>query len=54
MMIAFNLYGDYTKWKRLRNMNPGINPHSLAAGQVINTKCLKEFSWVPNGNPLSD
>ena len=52
MMIAFNLYGDYTKWKRLRNMNPGINPHSLAAGQVIKYEVPEEeFSWVPNGNP---
>jgi len=52
MLIAFNLYGDYTKWKRLRNINPGINANNLSAGQVIKYEVPEEeFVWSPNGKP---
>jgi len=52
MLIAFNLYGDYDMWKRIRNLNPGINPNNLKAGQVIKfEQPEKKFVWAPNGSP---
>jgi nucleoid-associated protein YgaU len=52
MLIAFNLYGDYSKWKDLRNMNPGLSSSSLSSGQVIKYQAPnKEFTWSPAGKP---
>ena len=52
MLLAFHKYGDYTKWKLLRDLNPGINPHSLKAGQVLKYRVPEnEFNWMPNGTP---
>lgn len=51
MQIAFNLYGDYKKWKEIAGMNSGINVESLKAGTALNYCTGSELSWKPNGNP---
>lgn len=50
MLIAFKIYGDYTKWRSIANMNPGSS--SLAVGSVIKfQKPARRFSWDPEGLP---
>lgn len=51
MQIAFNLYGDYKKWKEIANMNSGINVESLKQGASLSYCSGFELSWKPNGNP---
>ena len=52
MLIAFRTYGDYSMWKNIRNMNPGINPHSLVEGQKLKYQVPEEeFDWAPAGKP---
>jgi nucleoid-associated protein YgaU len=51
MMVAFKVYGDYRKWKEIRDMN-GLSPRSLSEGTVIQyKKPVREFSWNPEGLP---
>lgn len=50
MLIAFKIYGDYTKWRSIANLNPGSS--SLAVGSVIKfQKPKRRFSWDPEGLP---
>lgn len=50
MLIAFKMYGDYTKWRSIANLNPGSN--SLKVGSVIKfQKPAQRFSWNPEGLP---
>lgn len=52
MMVAFHLYGDYEKWKDLKQWNPSISGHSISEGQVLQYEAPAEkFSWNPNGLP---
>jgi nucleoid-associated protein YgaU len=52
MLIAFNIYGDYGKWKDLLALNPGLAPNSLQAGKVIKyVQPAAKFVWNPQGNP---
>ncbi len=53
MMIAFKLYGDYSKWRDLASRNAG----AMKNGVVMAGKKLKyalpsqTFEWNPQGNP---
>lgn len=50
MLIAFKMYGDYTKWRSIANLNPGSG--SLKVGSVIRfEKPARRFSWNPEGLP---
>lgn len=53
MMIAFKLYGDYSKWRRLAKMNKKhIKNGIVMAGRTIRyRKPSLEFNWQPQGNP---
>lgn len=54
MLIAFKLYGDYSKWKELRDLNKGKLKRGmlLKAGDEIDYMTDgTEFVWSPNGNP---
>ena len=54
MLIAFNLYGDYTKWRYLMELNPGLrsNGRGLMAGQTVKyNPPVKKFVWNPDGLP---
>lgn len=51
MMIAFQIYGDYEKWRVLQQQNPhlGVN---IKEGDVINYEApANAFNWQPSGNP---
>jgi len=51
MLIAFKLYGDYTKWKDLEQMNQ-VNQTGLIVGKTIKYAVpAQAFSWQPSGNP---
>lgn len=51
MMVAFNIYGDYRKWKDLAQMN-GIEGEMVAEGANIRyQKPMTEFVWNPEGLP---
>jgi len=51
MLIAFKLYGDYTKWKDLEQMNQ-VNRSGLIVGKTIRYAVpAQAFSWQPSGNP---
>ncbi len=53
MLIAFNLYGDYEQWRKIKELNPEVSPYkSLQAGQVIKVvEPTEKFVWAPSGNP---
>lgn len=54
MLIAFKLYGDYNRWRELRDMNQGTvnNSEMIYEGTKLayNTSG-SGFSWTPAGNP---
>ena len=50
MLVAFKIYGDYTKWRSIANLNPGSS--RLSVGTVIKfQKPKRKFSWDPEGLP---
>ena len=52
MLIAFKLYGDYSMWKKVLDMNPGLNPKNIKSGSVLKYNAPAEkFVWNPQGNP---
>lgn len=54
MIIAFKVYGDYTKWRELKRMNSGsIGPNnSVKKGTILKYKQHKnKFVYSPKGNP---
>ncbi len=53
MLMAFNIYGDYAKWRRFINLNPELqNDQTLRAGQVIKyNPPATPFVWRPEGQP---
>ena len=51
MMVAFNIYGDYSKWKDLASLN-GLQGELVAEGAVIRyNKPMQPFVWNPEGLP---
>lgn len=51
MMVAFNIYGDYRKWKDLAQLN-GLEGQNVAAGANLRyRKPVTEFVWNPEGLP---
>ena len=51
MMVAFNVYGDYRRWKEIASMN-GIDGDQVASGTIIRyQKPVTEFVWNPEGLP---
>lgn len=51
MMVAFNIYGDYRKWKSLSDLN-GLNGSAVSEGAVLRyKKPATEFVWNPEGLP---
>ena len=54
MMISFKLYGDYSKWRDIANMNQDKlkNGQTVQAGMVLRYMAPAEnFIWSPEGNP---
>ncbi|MFN8369375.1 MAG: LysM peptidoglycan-binding domain-containing protein [Bacteriovoracaceae bacterium] len=52
MMVAFKLFGDYSKWRELSEKN-NIKPNKkIVPGTIINyTQSGEGFVWTPRGNP---
>ncbi len=51
MMVAFNIYGDYRKWKDLAMLN-GVQGDRVAEGAVVRyNKPMQPFVWNPEGLP---
>jgi len=54
MLIAFNLYGNYERWKDLATQNKDLlkGKTSVKEGMVISYLApAEEFAWNPQGNP---
>jgi len=51
MMIAFNIYGDYRRWREIARYN-GINGGAVEEGTNLRyQKAVNEFVWNPQGVP---
>ncbi len=52
MLVSFKVYGDYTRWKSIANLNSQVNAQALVAGETLKYKLPSEkFEWRPNGTP---
>lgn len=53
MLISFKLYGDYSQWKSIQQLNPELSSSaSLKAGTKIKVvQPNEEFVWKPEGSP---
>ncbi|MFA6237149.1 MAG: LysM peptidoglycan-binding domain-containing protein [Bacteriovorax sp.] len=52
MMIAFKIYGDYRKWKELKEWNKEIEPSKIGPGVVLKYYVPESsFGWQPSGLP---
>jgi len=52
MIISFKVYGDYSRWQEIQEMNPEINAGGLVIGNSITLKKPdQEFVWTPKGTP---
>lgn len=50
LLIAFNIYGDYTKWRDISQLNGNVR--HIREGQVLQYEIPEhEFVWNPRGNP---
>ncbi len=50
MMIAFKIYGDYRKWKDIKEWNKDVKK----VGEGVDLKYYvpdQKFGWMPNGTP---
>ncbi len=51
MLIAFNLFGDYTKWQDLQDWN-NLSSTQLSAGMNLKYKMyMPKYEWNPQGTP---
>lgn len=52
MMVAFNIYGDYGKWKDLKAWNPGVQSSNAVAGTRLQYRePAEKFVFNPMGLP---
>jgi LysM repeat protein len=54
MMIAFNVYGDYRRWKDIANLNQDVLSGSQIIREGMQLKYMapaQEFVFSPSGNP---
>lgn len=53
MLVAWKIYGDYSKWRDLEKLNEGkIHDGNLLAGESIAfNRPETEFNWLPDGSP---
>lgn len=52
MQIAFKLYGDVSKWKDIKTLNPQVKEVHLRAGTKLKyERPAQEFVWQPTGTP---
>lgn len=51
MMIAFKIYGDYGKWKEIKNLNPNISGTLREGIELKYMAPSTPFAWNPQGDP---
>lgn len=52
MQIAFKLYGNVSKWKDIKALNPQVKEVHLRAGTKLKyERPAQEFVWQPTGTP---
>lgn len=52
MMVAFKIYGDYRKWKDLKEWNKEKTTGKMAEGTLLKYNVPETgFGWQPNGMP---
>jgi nucleoid-associated protein YgaU len=54
MMISFNVYGDYRRWKDIANLNQDVLAGSQVIKEGMQLKYMapaQEFVFSPSGNP---
>lgn len=52
MWIAFKIYGDYAKWKILKDLNPKFRSSKSTTNEVIKYYVpAQKFVWAPKGLP---
>ncbi len=52
MLVAFKLYGDYRRWRTLKEQNPGLRNSALVPGtELTYSPPARPFSWNPQGRP---
>lgn len=52
MQVAFKIYGDVSKWKDIKSLNPQVKEVHLRAGTKLKyEKPAQEFVWQPTGTP---
>jgi nucleoid-associated protein YgaU len=54
MLIAFKIYGDYSRWKELRDLNKSKLINGILVKNGTNIEYMTdgtEFQWQPRGNP---
>jgi nucleoid-associated protein YgaU len=54
MLIAFKIYGDYSRWKELRDLNKSKLINGILVRNGTNIDYMTdgtEFQWQPRGNP---
>ncbi|MBD66873.1 MAG: hypothetical protein CME62_16845 [Halobacteriovoraceae bacterium] len=54
MIIAFKIYGDYGRWRDIKNMNSDklAGSNTISSGMVLRYEAPAEpFIWNPEGNP---
>lgn len=50
MLVAYKIYGDYGKWKDLKDWNP--QEHQIKEGTILKYKVPERaFGWSPEGSP---
>ncbi|MBT4790993.1 MAG: LysM peptidoglycan-binding domain-containing protein [Halobacteriovoraceae bacterium] len=51
MLIAFKLYGNYNRWREIKNLNPDASFTNLKKDQRLAVnKPQQGFTWPPNGD----
>jgi nucleoid-associated protein YgaU len=43
MLISYKVYGDYSKWRELSQMNPGISANSLTEGAKVQFRTSDKY-----------
>ena len=51
MLVAFKIYGDYSKWKELKSYNPEISSSLISGSSLKYEVPLEKFVWEPEGLP---
>ena len=55
MLVAYKIYGDYSLWRSIADLNPGVlrGSYDLHPGMLLKYYVPQEgYSFIPEGNPF--